>query len=217
MHAPEDGFTTPVPGFRDDIAAFIQLTQFELPPLWVVRPSQVVHVYYGFGDASGKQFGATISRDYNCRAWLAKATTSSTGVQFRIGLWTAAEEEESSNYKELRNLVDTVKGEAEAGWLRNCEFFLFTDNSTAKSCFYQGTSKSRHLHGLVLKLRGLKMAYGMTIHVIQVSCKRMIAQGTDGCSQGLLMEGVMTGQDMLLFVDLSRTAIEHHPPVLDWV
>ena len=61
------------------------------------------------------------------------------------------------------------------------------------------------------------MAYGMTIHVIHVSGKRMIAQGTDGCSRGSLMEGVMTGQDMLLFVDLSRTAIERHPPVLDWV
>ena len=136
LHAPEDGFTTPVPRFRDDIAALIQLTQCELPPLWVVRPFQVVHVYYGFGDALGKHFGANISRDYNCGAWLAKATTSSTGVQFRIGLWTAAEEEESSNYKELRNLVDTVKEEAEAGRLRNCELFLFTDNSTTESCFY---------------------------------------------------------------------------------
>ena len=174
-------------------------------------------MYYGFGDASGKQFGATISRDYNCRARLAKATTSSTGVRFWIGLWTAAEEEESSNYKEMRNLVDMVKEEAEAGRLQNCEFFLFTDNSTAESCFYRGTSKSRHLHGLVLKLCGLEMAYGMTIHVIHVSGKRMITQGTDGCSRGSLMEGVMTGRDMLLFVDQSCTAMERHPPVLDWV
>ena len=179
----------------------------------------MVQVYYGFEfeDASGKQFGATISCDYNCKAWLAKTTTSSTRVRFRIGLWTTAEEEESSNYKELRNLVDTVKEEAEAGRLRNCEFFLSTDNSTAESCFYQGTLKSRHLHGLVLKLRGLQMAYGMTIHVIHVSGKRMITQGTDGCSRGLLMEGVMTGHNMLLFVDLSHMAIEHHPPFLDWV
>ena len=32
LHAPEDGFTTPVPRFQNDIAALIQLTQFELPP-----------------------------------------------------------------------------------------------------------------------------------------------------------------------------------------
>ena len=79
----------------------------------------MVQVYYGFEfeDASGKQFGATISCDYNCKAWLAKSTRSNKGVQFWIGLWTA--EEESSNYKELKNLVDTVKEEAEAGRLRN--------------------------------------------------------------------------------------------------
>ncbi len=45
----------------------------------------------------------------------------------------------------------------------------------------------------------------------------MIAQGTDGCSRGLLMEGVMSGQDMLEFVDLSHTAVEPHPPLLEWV
>ncbi len=36
-------------------------------------------------------------------------------VHYCIGLWTAKEEEESSNYKELKNLVDTVTEEAEAG------------------------------------------------------------------------------------------------------
>jgi hypothetical protein len=155
---------------------------FELPPLRVVRPSQVVQVYYGFGDASGEQFGTTISQNYNCKARLTKATKSGTGVRFWIGLWTPEEEEESSNYKELRNLVDTVKEETEAGWLRNCKFFFFTDNSTAERCFYGRTSKSRHLHGLVLKLHTLEMAHGMTIRVIHVPGKRMIAQGTDGCS-----------------------------------
>jgi hypothetical protein len=38
----EDGFTIPVPRFKDDIAALRQLTDFELPPLQVVRPMQVV-------------------------------------------------------------------------------------------------------------------------------------------------------------------------------
>jgi hypothetical protein len=92
----------------------------------------------------------------------------------------AAKEEESSNYKELKNLVGTVEEEAKAGQLKSCEFFLFTNNSTAESCFYRGSSKSQHLHALVLVLRLLEMTHGMTIHVIHVSGKRMIAQGTDG-------------------------------------
>jgi hypothetical protein len=217
LHSPKDGLTRAVPRLRDDIDALTRLTESYLPPLRVVRPSQVVHVYYGFGDASGKQFGSTISRDYNCRSCLAKAKSAGTGVRFRIGLWSPEEEEESSNYKELKNLVDTVGAEASAGRMRNCELFMSTDNSTAESCFYRGTSKSAHLHGLVLKLQLLEMDNGMTIHVIHVSGKRMIAQGTDGCSQGSLMEGVMAGRDMLSFVDLSRMAIERHPPLLEWV
>ena len=113
------------------------------------------------------------------------------------------EEEESSNYKELKNLVDTVEGEATEGRLCDCGFFLFTDNSTAKSYFYRGNSKSWNLHALVLKLRTLEMTYRMTIHIVHISGKRMIAQGRDGCSRGSLMEGVIAGADMLSFVDLA--------------
>jgi hypothetical protein len=57
----------------------------------------------------------------------------------------------------------------------------------------------------------------MTVHVIHVLGKRMIAQGTDGCSRGSLMEGVIAGVDMLTFVDLARGAVKHHSPLLDWV
>jgi hypothetical protein len=57
----------------------------------------------------------------------------------------------------------------------------------------------------------------MTIHVVHISGKRMIAQGMDGCLRGSLMEGVMAGADMLTFVDLSRGGIDRHPPMLDWV
>ena len=217
VHAPEDGLTTPVPRLRDDIAALTHLSQFKLPPLRVVRPSHVVQVFYGFGDASGKQFGATLSKNYNCRGRLSEENLAKEGIRYRIGLWSPEEEEESSNYKELKNLVDTIKEEAGAGRLRDCELFIFTDNSTAEGCFYRGTSKSRYLHALVLDLRKLEMVCGMTIHVVHISGRRMIAQGTDGCSRGSMMEGVMAGKEMLSFVDLARTAIERHPPLLDWV
>jgi len=45
----------------------------------------------------------------------------------------------------------------------------------------------------------------------------MIAQGTDGLSRGIFLEGVVWGEDMLSFVDLSRTAVERHPGVLEFV
>jgi hypothetical protein len=79
-YTPGNGLTVPVPRFKDDLAVLIRLTYFPIPPLMVVRPSQVVHVFYGFGDVSGKQFGATISRNYNCRTQLAKGVKASNGV-----------------------------------------------------------------------------------------------------------------------------------------
>ena len=217
VYAPKDGFTTPVPRLVDDVAALIQLSQFKLPPLRVVRPSHVVQVFYGFGDASGKQFGATLSENYNCRGRLSENKHAKEGIRYRVGLWSPEEEEESSNYKELKNLVDTIKEEAAAGRLKDCELFIFTDNSTAEGCFYRGTSKSRYLHALVLELRKVEMNYGMTIHVVHISGRRMIAQGTDGCSRGSMMEGVMAGKDMLEFIDLGRSATERCPQLLDWV
>ena len=144
LHAPSDEVTPPVPRFKNDLAALIRLTNFKLPPLRVVRPVQVVQVFYGFGDASGKQFGATLSDNYNCRGRLSQTGLDGGGVCFRIGLWSPEEEEESSNYKELKNLVDTVRKEAASGRLKDCKLFIFTDNLTAESCFYRGNSKLLH-------------------------------------------------------------------------
>jgi hypothetical protein len=217
VYAPSSGITTAAPRLRDDVRALLKLSDFELPPLRVVRPSMVVSVFYGFGDASGKEFGGTISENYNCDRALSKIAEGKDGLRFRIGVWNAEERLESSNFKELCNLVEFTESEAERGRLRNCEYFLFTDNSTAESCFYRGTSSSKILHSLVLRLRLLEMKYGMLIHLIHVSGTRMIDQGTDAASRGSLMEGVLAGKDMLSFVDLSVTAVDRHPPVLDWV
>jgi hypothetical protein len=53
--------------------------------------------------------------------------------------------------------------------------------------------------------------------MIHISGKRMIAQGTDGCSRGVLMEGVMAGHNMLKYIDLDKSAITRHAPLLDWL
>lgn len=137
---------------------------------------------------------------------MSEQRVGSGGVVYRVGVWTAKEEEESSNWKEFSNVVQSIEDEATLGKLQNCELFMFTDNAVTES-FYRGSSKSRKLHNLVLRLRLLEMRYGMVIHVIHVSGKRMIAQGTDGVSRGFLMEGVMAGDDMLSFVDLGKSAL----------
>ena len=217
LRAPKSGLTHTVPRLLDDLYALQDLTSSDLPVLRVVRPTMVVQVFYGFGDAAGKGFGATVAGQFSCQSKLSETSTSRDGLHYRLGVWNKVEESESSNWKEFTNLVDTTEEEAEAGRLRNCEFFLFTDNSTAESCFYRGSSTSRKLHGLVVRLRSLEMKYGLLVHLVHVSGKRMIAQGTDGCSRGFLMEGVMAGDDMLSFVDLGKSATQRCPPVLDWI
>ena len=56
------------------------------------------------------------------------------------------------------------------------------------------------------------------IHVVWVSGKRMIAQGTDGLSRGELTSGVMRGMPMLEFVPLHLSVLDHRKgPVLDFL
>jgi hypothetical protein len=177
----------------------------------------MVQVFYSFGDASRKQFWATLLENYNCQGRLDGTGTNSSGIHFQIGLWLPEEEEESSNYKELRNLVDTVSEEAMARRLKNCKLFVLTDKSTVEGCIYPRNSKSPYLHALVLDLQTLEMTYGMTIHFVHISGCRMFAQGTDGCSRRTMMEGVIAGQDKLSFIDLACMAVKRHPPLLTWV
>ena len=82
-------------------------------------------MFYGFRDASGQQFGATLSKNYDCCDHLSETRSINSSIRFQIGLWLAVEEEESSNYKELKNLVDTIEEEAKEGQFGDCELFIF--------------------------------------------------------------------------------------------
>jgi hypothetical protein len=210
--APESGTTKIAPRLLSDLRALQALTSTPLPPLRVVRPTRVVQVLYGFADASGKGLGSTV-QGYPARALV----ESASNPRFRVGVWGRDDEAESSNFRELANLVLTVEEEAAAGHLTRAEFYLFTDNSTAESAFYKGSSTSPKLHALILRLRKLELLYGLILHIIHVSGKRMIAQGTDGCSRGVLLEGVMAGEDMLSFVDLGKSALDRSPTLLPWI
>ena len=215
-HAPPDGKTTPAPRLIEDLKALKRLTSPPSPPLRIVRPKRLAHVFYGFGDASGKGRGSTI-QGYRTVDGNHGGENSATELIYRVGVWGADVEAESSNYRELANLVEDTEAEATAGRLVESELFLFTDNSTAESAFYKGSSSSKKLHELVLRLQKLSLEFSIILHVIHVSGTRMIAQGTDGCSRGVLMEGVMAGQGMLSFVDLDKSACERSSSLLPWI
>jgi hypothetical protein len=84
----------------------------------------------------------------------------------------------------LRNLVEAVEEEAKVGYLANSEFWLFTDDSTAESCFYKGGLSSKTLHELVLRLKRAELKAEFTLFVVHVAGMRMIVQGTDICPMG---------------------------------
>ncbi len=120
-----------------------------------------------------------------------------------FGLWGRGKEDSSSNYRELRYLVETVKEEAAAGHLSHVELWIFTNNSMAKSCFLWGGLLLNLLHHLVLCLQKAEMEYKFILHMVHVASTQMIKQGTDGLSQGLFLEGVAAGQDILTFFNLA--------------
>jgi hypothetical protein len=62
-----------------------------------------------------------------------------------------------------------MEEEAKVGYLANSEFWLFTDNSTAKSCFFKVGSSSKALHDLVLRLKRVELEAGFTLYIVHVA------------------------------------------------
>ena len=196
------------PRLFTDTAALIKLCSSEKPPWRKVRPGRSASVFYGFGDASGAAYGATLQEAGNAQG----------GVTYQYGQWTTSiSEEESSNWRELANLVEFLESEGHAGKLDDAEIFMFTDNSTAESAYFKGTSRSKKLVDLILRLRLLEMRTGLILHVIHVSGKRMIAQGTDGLSRGDHSTGVMRGLDMKDFIPLHLTCFQRSVDLGSWI
>ncbi len=125
--------------------------------------------------------------------------------------------EETSNYRELRNLVDALEEAVKTGVIDGSELFMFTDNSVAERAFFRGTSSSQQLFLLIVRLRNVEMQAGCVIYLVHVSGLRMIASGIDGVSRGDYNAGVMMGQPLLSFVPLHLSALERAPDLLKWV
>jgi hypothetical protein len=129
-----------------------KLTEAPVPPKQKIRSKAIVHVECGFGDASGKGFGSTI-------------TVNGT-ILWRAGQWKPSYEEESSNLRELENIVRALEEHHEETGEGDVELFMFTDNFVTESAFFKGTSSSPELFELVLRLRLLEMHAGWKLCVV---------------------------------------------------
>ena len=162
-----------------DLEVLLDFTSGDSAPKIPVRSTKSVSVYM-VGDASGTGFGGS--------TW--EAGAEAIGAIF--GGWDERVMRESSNFREALNLVLMIEMQVKAGELiPGTEVFVFTDNSTAERAFNKGTSSSKKLHELVVRLRKMEMSGYIAPRFVWISGERMIAQGTDGLSRGDLTCGVM--------------------------
>ena len=189
------------PRLMKDLKVLMAMFKADSPPMVRIRSRRIVTIIYGFGDASGTGLGATF--------------TCGCGFTFRIGVWRSEEFDESSNWKEFSNIVESLEEEAAAGNLDNAEVFMFTKNSTVEACAYKGSSTSPKLLSLIVRLRALGTKHGIKIHIFHVVGTRMIAQGTDGVSRGYLALGIIAGEAMCSFIPIHQTASERSPKLAE--
>ena len=193
------------PRLKRDIQVLRRLTRSEKPPLRPVRRSKVYLVVYGFGDASGPGFGFSSQEAGNKK------------IDFEYGQWPcSATEEESSNWRELNNIVVSIEGLGEAGKLVGAEVFIATDNSTTESAHHKGYSSSPRLDELIVRLYELELTYQFTLFLFHVSGRRMIAQGTDGLSRGDKGTGSMQGVPLWKYLPLNESAFQRSPRLEEW-
>ena len=209
MYSDRPVMVKTVPRLAPDLLALTELFEGKVPAQRLVRGDSVQVAKFAFGDASGGGFGSS---------WEANGSNKEVEeVAYRFGTWDETSSAQSSNYRELRNLTETLELMSEKGELHGTEWFMFTDNATAESAFAKGSSSSKLLFELILRLRKLEMQSHCKIHVIHVAGTRMIAQGSDGLSRGNLSEGVMRGLNMKDFVPINKSAFERSPKLKDWL
>ena len=145
----------PVPRLSRDLSGLRRLFCDKKPPHSLVRGQLTHAVKYMFGDASKAGFGSS---------WI-----SDNGVKYHFGTWGRDMNDRSSNLRELKNLVDTLKHMAETNELEGSDIFIFTDNSTAEAAFFKGSLTSKLLFELILELCELEMKCKTQIHFVHVA------------------------------------------------
>ena len=197
-------YVQPVPLLQWSIGVLKQLTRDPKPIRRPIRARKGTSVVYGFGDASGDGFGSSFK-------------IRGANISVRHGVWCSRISEESSNYREFRNLLDAIRIEAEEDKLYGTEVWMFTDNWVAEACYSKGSCHSKALNAMVAELHILAMNHGFTLEIVHVAGTRMIAQGTDQLSRGEFQAGVMGGEQMLSYIPLNQGAVEQHQDLIHWV
>ena len=192
----------PVPRLHSDIDALDKIFAGDTPIQAIERPvSGACCVVFGGGDASGEGFGSL---------------TSPFGMPplLRRGFWGVLG---SSNWREMRNVLEAIRTEARLGRLVGCEVWMATDNSTAEASFYKGRSSSPELDAMVLELRLLAIAGNFILHLVHIAGTRMIEIGIDALSRGELQAGALAKATTAHIIPLHLHPLERSTELAHWL
>ena len=138
-------------------------------------------------------------------------------LRYRYGQWSYEISEQSSHYRELRNLVDKIQKLCHENHLKHCELFLFTDNLEVDYAYHKGTSSSKLLFGLALRLRKLQIQGDLILYLVHISGERMREYSIDALLKSFPTEGFIEGEKMLLFLPLHKSAVKRSGGFLSWI
>jgi hypothetical protein len=102
---------------KRDLEVLKSMFASSTPSRRLVRGKAIARILYGFGDASGAGFGASWSKPFQTGSHI-------TTMRYRFGRWGEDEEGSSSNYRELKNLVDTLDEMVRSDELTGVEVFF---------------------------------------------------------------------------------------------
>jgi hypothetical protein len=135
-----------------------------------------------------------------------------------MGAWEPQVWHFSSNWKELQTLLATLQQAKSSGnkTVSGSTLFGFTDNLVACCVVSSGSSTSPELHKLIVGMKVLEQELGFVLEVVHVAGTLMIAQGTDGLSQGVLCSALHECLDQNLMLASIFLPVPHSPPLTAW-
>jgi hypothetical protein len=99
--------------------------------------------------------------------WVESGNGALPKMEAWMGPWNGTVHRFTSNWRELRTVVETLKREDVVfNKLRWRIFFYFTDNEVFCHICKKGSSKTLYMHMLVQQLKALELALGCHLEVI---------------------------------------------------
>ena len=158
-----------------------------------------------WGDGSGTGGGGTLEVEGAVQQ-----------LEFWMGTWAPHIGSFSSNWKELRTLLEMLKREQGQDRLRHGIMFYFTDNLVTYYIVQGGSSTSPELHKLIREIKRLENVLQCQVEVVHVPGRLMICQGADGLSRGVRV--VPERMERTTFLEASRvlSAVPYNASWMVW-